>query len=384
MGPDPRDRPPERPVRARGDPLRDDRRPTSVPGGDSTRDAGAGPEPGAGPAHEAPAQDADGPRDDLPEGPPEGPRQALPRRRGDGRGPPPLPRRRADRRPPRGRPGAALAVVPAQPPRRRPGRGGRADGDRDHGRLGGVRRVPEDAQRRTRRVLQEGEHGEGGRADERAGGDRGEERRDRRQERRGRRPQEGATGPREGRGAGPGGVRPEPQRPGGATRPQRPAQSEAPLDPGDAGPPRGADQHDADRTRGHDRLPGAARHGGPRQGRIRAGHPDARRDQPASRPDRDGIRQVRRDRPLLPPDGGALRATGRGRPRRARTAEGQGQRQGDARRLPDGPDRRRRGRPEVLRPGARPSSSVAGPGAVQRRGEARRREHPRCASPAPA
>ena len=156
MGPDPRDRPPERPVRARGDPLRDDRRPTSVPGGHSTRDAGAGPEPGAGPAHEAPAQDADGPRNDLPQGPPEGPRQALPRRRGNGRGPPPLPRRRADLRPPRRRPGTPLAVVQAQPPRRRPGRGGRADGDHDHGRVGGVRRVPEATQRRTRRVLQEG------------------------------------------------------------------------------------------------------------------------------------------------------------------------------------------------------------------------------------
>ena len=192
-----------------------------------------------------------------------------------------------------------------------------------------------------------------------------EERRDRRPERRGRRPQEGAPGAREGRGAGPGGVRPDPQRAGGATRPQRPAQSEAPLDPGDAGSPRGADQHDADRPRGHDRLPGAARHGGPRQGRIRGGHPDARRDQSARRPDRHGIWQVRRDDSLLPPDGGALRATGRGRTRRARTAEGQGQRQGDSRRLPDGPDRRRRGRPEVLRPGARPPSSVAGPGAVQ-------------------
>ena len=65
---------------------------------------------------------------------------------------------------PVGTPERALAVVPAQPPRRRPGRGGRADGDRDHGRVGGVRRVLEDAQRRTRRVLQEGGTGEEGRA----------------------------------------------------------------------------------------------------------------------------------------------------------------------------------------------------------------------------
>ena len=47
---------------------------------------------------------------------------------------------------------------------------------------------------------------------------------------------------------------------------------EAPLDPGDAGPARGDDPHDDDRARGDDRLPGAARHGGPRQGRIRPGH----------------------------------------------------------------------------------------------------------------
>ena len=93
-------------------------------GANSARDAGAGPQPGAGPAHEAPAQDADGPGDDLPQGPPEGPRQALPRRRGDGRGPPPLPRRRADRRPPRRAPGArsggGAGATPASPawPRR--------------------------------------------------------------------------------------------------------------------------------------------------------------------------------------------------------------------------------------------------------------------------
>ena len=80
-----------------------------------------------------------------------------------------------------------------------------------------------------------------------------------------RRPQEGASGPREGRGAGPGGVRPDPQRAGGATRPQRPARSEAPLDPRDAGYSRGDHPHDDERARRDHGLPGAARHGGPRQ-----------------------------------------------------------------------------------------------------------------------
>ena len=40
--------------------------------------------------------------------------------------------------------------------------------------------------------------------------------------------------------------------------------------PGTQGRARGVDQHDADRTRGHNRLAGAARHGGPRQGGIRS------------------------------------------------------------------------------------------------------------------
>ena len=147
VGPFPRHRSPERPVRAGGDPLRDARRPPALPGGDDPGDAGPGPNPGAGPARQAPAQSADGPGDDLPEGPPEGSRPALPRRRGHGRGPPPLPRRRADPRPPRRHPGTIVEMVPAQPARRRTGRGRRAPGHRRHGRLGGIRRVPEEAQR---------------------------------------------------------------------------------------------------------------------------------------------------------------------------------------------------------------------------------------------
>ena len=118
--------------------------------------------------------------------------------------------------------------------------------------------------------------------------------------------------------------------------------------PGHARPARRVDQHDAHRTRGHNGLPREARDGGPRPGRIRSRHSDARRDQPARRPDCDGIRQVWRNSPLLPPHGGAGRATGRRRSRCARTPEGHGQRQSDPRRLPDGPDRRRRGRPQVL------------------------------------
>ena len=80
-------------------------------GAKRARDAGACPEPGAGPAHKAPAQGAEGPGDHLPEVSPEGARQALRRRGRDGRRPAPLPRRRADSRPPRQHPRAALALV---------------------------------------------------------------------------------------------------------------------------------------------------------------------------------------------------------------------------------------------------------------------------------
>ena len=92
--------------------------------------------------------------------------------------------------------------------------------------------------------------------------------------------------------------------------------------------------------------------------------------------------RVRRDGPLLPPHGGTGRATRRCRPRSARTPEGQGQRQGHPRRLPDGPDRRRRGRPQVLRPGPRPAPAMAGTRAVQRRW--RSVAWPICSVPSPA
>ena len=223
------------------------------------------------------------------------------------------------------------------------------------------------------------------RADERAGGDHGQERGDRghgtprpmaREKEKQAREKAEALVAR--------GVRPEPKRAGGPTRAQRPARTRGSLSiPGT----QGVREELINTTltgleatiASLEQLGTVARD---KEG-FALGHPDARRDQPARRADRDGIRQVRRDGPLLPPHGGTRRATGRGRPRRARTAEGQGQRQGDSRRLPDGPDRRRRGRPEVLRPGARPPSPVAGPRAVQRRGEARRREYPRRHRPRP-
>ncbi len=189
-------RPALRPVLARRHPLRDAHGPAAVPGVIDHRDAGGGPDPGAGLARPAPAEAAERPGNDLPEGPVEGAGEAVRERRRDGRRPRAVPPRRADPGPAGLAPGAAPAVVQAEPPRRRTRRRGRADGRRHHGRVGGLRRVPEVAQRGARRVLQEGGKGEAGRAGGRAGGDPREERRGRRAERRGRGPRERAPGAR--------------------------------------------------------------------------------------------------------------------------------------------------------------------------------------------
>ena len=226
--------PPDRPVRARGDPLRDAHRPPAVPGADRAGDAGAGPEPGAGPAHEAPAQgrrrtwrrSASRPsRRSPPSGSPTPPRWPRTSRRfldgepilarpvvraGAGRG------GGAGATP--GSPGLAARRGPAGRSRSRPGRSAFAVSLKTlNGELG--------------RVVQGGGKGAAG-SRRRTSGRRSTRRneRDRRQGRRGRGPRRRKAGPREGRGAGPGGVRPEPQRPGGPARPQRPAQPAAAVD----------------------------------------------------------------------------------------------------------------------------------------------------------
>ena len=242
-------------------------------GASRARDAGAGPEPGAGPAHEAPAQGADRPGDDLPEGPAEGPRQAIPRRRGDGRRPPPLPGWRADRRPPRGHPRAALAVVQAQPPRRRPGRGGRADGIGDHGRIGGLRR------RRSRRPTQKLAESYKKEATAREVAQKNEqaaitakneaiaatkaEAEAREKEKQAREKAEALVQ----------GAFAQNRNALEAHRVLSVLSNQRLLSiPGTQAVREELIKHNADRTRSHNRLAGTARHGGPRQGRIRTRH----------------------------------------------------------------------------------------------------------------
>ena len=115
------DRPGRRRPRPRGDPLRADDRPPSLPRRDDHPDARAGPEHRPGPADPARPGPAARPGDDLPEVPGEGAAAALRRGLGPGRRPPALPRRPADPGPPYPGLGPGLEMGPPPTGAGRPG-----------------------------------------------------------------------------------------------------------------------------------------------------------------------------------------------------------------------------------------------------------------------